>query len=200
MKIIDVEQGSLEWHKLRVGKITGSKFKSLISAKWLELLDLIASEIVTGANEDSDYVSDAMQWGIDNEQLAIDRYESETFNTCRKVGFCMSDKYPFLGFSPDRLVGDTGAVEVKCPSSKVHMKYIRQGKLPPEYTGQVLAYFTIHKELEWLDFVSYDPKNPVDIWVLRVNRDELNEKLKLVSERLEKFSIELEKTLEKFKR
>ena len=94
--------------------------------------------------------------------------------------------------SPDGYVGTNGAVEVKCPKTKTHIKYIRMGKIPNEYKEQVWCYFMVNPALQWLDFISYDPrlaKKP--IWVLRINRADIQEEIDTAWAELEKFNEKL---------
>ena len=110
----------------------------------------------------------------DHEPMAIEQYEAMTGNTVTRVGMIQSEREPMLTVSPDGLVGDDGAVEVKCPKTKTHVRYIRMGVIPVEYRPQVLQYFLVHDKLQWLDFISFDPRlERKPIWVKRVTRAEL---------------------------
>ncbi len=78
--------------------------------------------------------------------------------------------------SPDGYIGTTGAVEIKCPKTKTHVKYIRQGKIPNDYKEQIWAYFMVNPDLQWLDFVSYDPRlTKKPIWILHITRDQVQD-------------------------
>jgi len=188
MKICKVKQGSPAWHKLRIGKVTGSRLKQLMSSDNLSLLDILVAEQVTGVSEDSDYVSDDMQRGTDLEPVARKEYEKRTKKKVKLVGFAIHDDYPMFGFSPDGFVGRSGAVEFKCPNTKSHVKTIRRNTIPVQYLHQALCYFLINKSVEWLDFVSYDPRFEVKpIHIIRVTRDDLKEELEEVNEGLRKF-------------
>jgi putative phage-type endonuclease len=176
MIIHDVEQGSYEWHQIRLGKITSTRLKKVLSKDNLSLVDELIAEEETGLSDDDGFVSEDMQRGIDLEPLAIKEYESMTGNTVTRYGILQSDELPILCQSPDGYVGTDGAIEVKCPRTKTHVKYIRQGKIPNDYKEQVWCYFMVNPNLKWLDFISYDPrlvKKP--IWVLRVNREDVQD-------------------------
>lgn len=177
MIIHDVVQGSGEWHELRIGKITSSRLKRAISDKYLELIDEMIAEIEVGVDDD-DFVSDDMQRGLDLEPLAVIEYERITGVKTTVIGFVQSSELPILGHSPDRYVGKVGALEVKCPNTKNHIKYLRHDKLPTDYRPQVKTYFLCNPDLEWVDFMSYDPrlgKKPV--FIKRVERGELQAEL-----------------------
>jgi predicted phage-related endonuclease len=176
MIIHDVQQGSYEWHQLRLGKITSTRLKKLMSKDNLSLVDELIAEEETGISDDDGFVSEEMQRGIDLEPLAIKEYESVTGNTVTRYGFLQSDELPILCQSPDGYVGVDGAIEVKCPKTKTHIKYIRQGKIPNDYKEQVWTYFMVNPNLKWLDFISYDPRlTKKPIWILRVNREDVQD-------------------------
>ena len=176
MIIHDVEQGSYEWHQIRLGKITSTRLKKLMSKDNLSLVDELIAEEETGLSDDDGFVSEDMQRGIDLEPLAIKEYESVTGNTVTRYGILQSDELPILCQSPDGYVGTEGAIEVKCPRTKTHIKYIRQGKIPNDYKEQVWCYFMVNPNLKWLDFISYDPRlTKKPIWILRVNREDVQD-------------------------
>lgn len=188
MKRHRVKQGSLQWHRLRLGKVTGSRFKQMMSSDNLSLLDVMVAEQVTGQSEDSDYVSDDMQRGIDLEPLARREYEQRNKKKVQQLGFISSTTYPMFGMSPDGLVGRVGAIEIKCPSTKTHVKFLRQYKVPNEYKHQVLSAFLIHEKLEWLDFISYDPRFIVKPYhVLRILRTDWTQDIEDAQLALAKF-------------
>lgn len=189
-----VKQGSPQWFRLRIGKVTGSRFKQLMSADNLSLLDILVAEQVTGQSQDNDYVSDEMQRGTDLEPLARKEYERITKKKVKQFGFLQSKKYPLLGLSPDGLVGRSGAIEIKCPNTSNHVKAIRQKKVPAQYKGQVLLHFIVNEKLEWLDFVSYDPRFHVKpVFILRVTRDEWKDDISEAVEATEKFFAKFDK-------
>lgn len=192
MKVFEIEQRSEEWHKLRLGKITGTRLKDLFKADWLTVVDEVLAELITKQTP-SIRVNEAMQWGIDNEPLAKLEYEKLNFVEVHELGFCISDEFDFLGLSPDGFVGSDGAIEIKCPSSKTHLTYIRQDKVPSEYKYQICNYFLVNKDLEWLDFVSFDPRNSIyPIFVKRVTREELSADLVAIEKKLHEFKSKLD--------
>lgn len=194
MIIHDVQQGSYEWLQLRLGKITSTRLKKVLSKDNLSVIDELIAEEETGFGDDDTFVSEEMQRGIDMEPLAIKEYEHQTGISVDRIGFIQSSDIPMLCQSPDGYVGKTGAIEVKCPKTKTHIKYIRQGKVPNEYKEQVWTYFLVNPDLEWVDFISYDPrliKKP--IWVYRVMREDIQEDLDSTMEILKDFVSKYEK-------
>ena len=193
MIIHDVQQGSYEWHQIRLGKITSTRLKKVLSKDNLSVVDELIAEEETGFSDDDNFVSEEMQRGIDMEPLAIAEYEHQTGIKVDRIGFIQSLEIPMLCQSPDGYVGKTGAIEVKCPKTKTHIKYIRQGKIPNEYKEQVWTYFLVNPDLEWLDFISYDPrliKKP--IWIHRVMREHIQDDLTSAMNTLKDFVYKYE--------
>ena len=56
-----------------------------------------------------------MRYGKEKEIVAIQQYEHAHNVTVDGSGLLISDRYPYLGASPDGLIGDDLVVEVKCP-------------------------------------------------------------------------------------
>ena len=200
MIIHNCTQGSHEWHQLRLGKITGSRLKKMMAKDNLALIDELIAEEQVGIPDDDEFMSDEMQRGIDMEPLAIQEYSNITGHEVEHPCLIQSEDWDILCQSPDGCIkgafegGFEGAVEIKCPKTKTHIKYIRMGKIPNEYKEQVWSYFLVNPDLQWLDFVSYDPRLAVKpIWILRITREELTEELATVTAELEKFIAKLNK-------
>ena len=92
----DIPQGTEEWHLLRMGRITASKFAPIMvtprekgaefSSGAITLLLDTASEILT--NERREVFSTlAMEHGKNLEQAAREHYEVATFQKVRPGGF-----------------------------------------------------------------------------------------------------------------
>jgi len=187
----NVTQGSQEWHDLRCGKITSTRIKAAMGATYMDLLDELIAEQELGYYDQGNYLSTEMQWGTDYEPIAIAEYERRQGVTADRVGFLSSEKYPLIGLSPDSLIGKNGATEVKCPSTKKHIRTIRLGKIPVEHLPQIHFYFLIHEELEWLDFVSFDPRlERLPIFIKRITRAEID--LSEYITRIELIGVKLE--------
>lgn len=115
----------------------------------------------------------SLEWGKELEPFAIQAYEVETGNVIIQTGFVMHKTIEYCGGSPDGLIGDIGGVEVKCPKDRrIHMQTWRYG-MPEDHIPQVQGNIWING-LEWLDFISYDPRAPdkFRLYVQRIHRDE----------------------------
>jgi len=66
-------------------------------------------------------ITAAMEYGKLNEQTAIMALEKKLNLKIVKCGIFVDEEYPYLGATPDGLIGDDGIVEVKCPSSSQHL-------------------------------------------------------------------------------
>ena len=158
-----MEQGSEAWHEIRLGRFTGTRLKNLMSGKstasYKDAIIDVVTEILTGEKDDG-YVSADMERGIEMESEAADYYELITDLDTYEVGFCTFEDDNVLaeysGISPDRLIGDDGMLEIKCPKAKTLFSYIQANKLPAIYRWQVQGqlYITGRK---WCDFMAYYP-------------------------------------------
>lgn len=195
MKIINVEQGTEAWLHARLGKITGTRLKSVMGGKQAQetLIYELVAEQLSGQGEKV-WVNEAMQWGTDHEAEAVRIYEEQTGTKTESVGFCVSEEFPYLGLSPDRLIKSgkkyTGAVEVKCPTTKTFIKYMLADEVPKEYEWQVVNYFLVCDTLKKLDFVVYDPRIINEgrrVHTIKVKRKDVDNMVAEARERLVEF-------------
>jgi len=112
-----VIQGSSEWHELRCGKFTGSRFADLMamtksgpSTSRANLIMTLALERLTGTPEEG-FQNDAMRRGTELEPLARGAYEAHTGELVEQVPFVVHPDFPYVGVSPDGLLGDDGMEE-----------------------------------------------------------------------------------------
>jgi putative phage-type endonuclease len=177
MKIHDMEQGSDEWLRIRMGKVTASNFATAmakgkaggVSKTRTTLMHKLIAERLTNEPQET-YRNGAMEWGTETEPAAREYYEAVNDCDVRQIGFAEHNDY--IGCSPDGLVGEDGLLEIKCPNSATHISYILADKLPSTYKAQVQGQLWV-TERKWCDFVSYDPrvtKRPY--WTIRVSRDQ----------------------------
>ena len=174
-----IEQGSEEWLKIRLGKVTASgvadvlaKTKTGVSASRGNYLIKLAIQRVTGVVEES-YTNDAMQWGIDNEAQARVAYEVASGNFVDQIAFVDHPSIQWFGASPDGLINDDGLVEIKCPNSATHWSYIKDDGPPNKYYIQMQAQMACTNR-SWCDFVSFDPRMPERsrLFIKRVMRED----------------------------
>lgn len=141
MKILDIEQGTPQWHDARRCKITGTKLKSVMGTNDARR-SLIAELIAEEATEQSKIFRSTpeMERGTAEEIFAVREFEKRTGKIVGRIGMCVHPEYDFLALSPDGLIqSENGkyeeAVEVKCPDSKKSILYQIENKIPPLETG-----------------------------------------------------------------
>jgi hypothetical protein len=157
--IHDFEQRTPEWEAIRVGKAGGSEIIGITTpARMKTFLYVKATEVLTGKQDYSDFMSDDMQRGVDLEPVAIAEYEARNFVEIRKPGYVTNGEMKYAGISPDGLIGETGHLEVKAPRAKKHVEIIVTGKLLKEYEAQVFWAFVLMPNVQFVDFVSYCPE------------------------------------------
>lgn len=194
MKVHDLEQGTAEWHAVRLEIPTASEFSNIVtplgkpSKSQERYRNILLAEWMTGkpGGWDGDSV-----WGIRGKELepeARDFYEFDTDQTVETVGFVTRDD-GMAGASPDGLVGDFGLFEAKCPAPHTHVAYMLKGKLDQSHMPQIQGQLLICGR-DWCDIVAYNPDLPPI--TIRVERDE--KFLKTLSEQLDRF---IESLLEK---
>jgi len=186
-----IEQGTLEWFDLKIGKISGTSCQTLLTdpkgkkdtkelgtgAKQMVLKK--AAEIITGSPSVQFSGNGVTDWGNEMEPLSIQEYELNELCVVETVGFVQDGN--FKGFSPDGIVGDTGLVESKCLQPTEHLKKFLSKKIDKAHMAQMQWGLFVSGRV-WYDNIYYNPKFPegTDYFKIRVERDE---------EMIEKFKI-----------
>jgi putative phage-type endonuclease len=177
-----IEQRSAEWFAARCGKLTASEFASILdvrkdgkpTAKREAYFNQIVAELLSG-EPDVGFTAKATEWGQQWEATARAEYEIATGRLVTNAEFAIHPSVPYVGASPDGLIGSDGVLEIKCPYSKaVHIATVRAGHMPDEHTAQVQGQMWVTGR-EWADFVSFDPrfKHPQQrLFIQRVKRDQ----------------------------
>lgn len=182
---MDIEQNTPEWFRLRLGKVTGSKLKSLgvkIGVKTMGYYQLLAERLAI-EEEFIDPDETPAQRGHRLEPEAIAAFEKLYKKKVDRVGFCLSDKNSDIALSPDGFIMYRSAyrwgVEVKCLSSAKHLKVYLTQKVPTEYMHQAYQYFIVNEKLQRLHFVFYDNRLPdLPIHVIEINRSDILDEIK----------------------
>lgn len=161
MIIWNLEQKSEAWHEARCGRVTGTRFKSLVSGEttqtYKDLVTNMACEIITRKQEET-YTSADMERGVELEPVARRLYSEITGIDVKEIGFISPDENTpyaeWIGISPDGVLPDMGLLEIKCPKARTHMEYIEADRLPAEYRYQVQGQLFV-TGFEYCDFMSY---------------------------------------------
>ena len=172
----DVESMSAEHQQLRLGLVTASRFDNVITAKKRQLssqapglMYRLLAERVSGEPLEIESMSPApwMQRGLDYEDEAVRCYESLQQVETARGGF-FTDDAANIGCSPDRLVGDDGLLEIKCPLLPKQIETAITGDLA-DHVCQLQGQMLVSGRL-WTDVFSYHPRIILD--PVRVMRDE----------------------------
>ena len=187
-----IDQRTDAWFAERAGKITASRMHDVMLERDREpfksgprkgqpkpppkaLTDYayqLAAERLTGRPR-KQIKAAALQWGQDVEPAAVAAYQAETGEIVQLAGFIAHPSLPYVGASPDFLVGTDGGGEIKSPeSSEVHLETLLTG-LPPEHIEQIQGGLWVTGR-QWWDFVSFHPDFPphLRLYVQRVPRDD----------------------------
>jgi len=188
--IDNLEQGTPEWLKERMGIMTASVVKNLLTSKFavskdkkIKILALeMAAQRLTQKVVDPPRTRD-MERGHIEEDLAKLVY-NEHYNETYDVGFITNTYMGFkVGFSPDGLIGDDGFIEVKSRLPKYQVKTIYTDEVPDEYIAQIQMGFLVSGR-KWCDFIQYS--NGMPLFVKRVEPDlEIIESIKVALENFE---------------
>lgn len=172
----DVIQGTDQWLKLRMGLLTASEMKKIITPAKLGIAandeakkhyDDILGQRIDPSFRDT-YKNDDMERGHIDEDYAIEVYEGVKGVKVKYCGFVTNNgPWGTLGYSPDGLIGDDGLLEVKSKNIKLQTKLImdhiigRSGKLIPDENMLQCQTGLFVTERKWIDFVSYCNGHPM---------------------------------------
>jgi hypothetical protein len=182
--VLSCSQRSEEWHRARLGRLCASYANDFLAqnktpgdpAARKNLKVRLVLERVTGKSQESGYVSQDMQNGIDREADALALYEAQASVMLCYSGFVIHDTL-MAGWSPDGHTHDwMGFVEAKAPKPATHYETLRSGKVPLEYLRQMIHGGFWIGGAEWGDYVSYHPDFPesVQLFVKRIYRRDLD--------------------------
>jgi len=198
----DLVQGTEEWFRERLGKLTASEMKNIITPSKFEVVKGVKDgthpyiyEIV--AQRITDFVEPHyegfdMQRGKIEEVYARQIY-SENYAPASDCGFVTNDKWGFtIGYSPDALIGDEGLIEIKSRNQKHQTKTIIENVLPDEFSIQIQTALLI-TERKFCDFISYSNGMPMFVLTVLPNEEIQEAIIKAASEFEEKAKIAIEK-------
>ena len=199
--IHNAKQQTPEWFSARAGRATGSKAKDILArnkgygeaAARRDYRTQLVVERLTGQPIINDYTNADMQRGKDLEPVARGEYEAATGLIARETGFLTMSEH-MAGCSLDGDVYDfEGIVELKCPKSATHVRYLQERRLPPEHLAQVVHNMWV-SGAKWCDFCSYDDRLPAGLqfFHVRVEYFELEKEMAAYELELKKFMAEVD--------
>jgi len=199
-----IEQGTVEWHLQRLGKVTASRVSDVLSkgksgesASRKNYRTELLVQRLTGQPGES-FTNAAMEWGTQTEPLARIAYEAEIGAFVDQVAFIDHPSIVQFGCSPDGLVAEDGLIEIKCGNTATHIDWMLDGKPPTKHIPQMQCQMAVTGR-QWCDFVSFDPRLPDDLqlFVVRLERDQ--EYIEAMEAEVKKFLSEVDEMFKKLK-
>jgi hypothetical protein len=172
----DLVQGSEEWAAARMGVLTASEMKLIVTPSLkpaandkerAHVYEILAQRI-TGYVEPQ-FVSDDMLRGTADEVDARILY-AQHYAPVTDMGFITNDKWGFtIGYSPDGMVGDDGLLECKSRRAKYQVQTIIENigqdcgeTIPADYLMQCQTGLLV-SERQWIDLVSFSGGLPMAV-------------------------------------
>ena len=164
MKILNLQQGSIEWHEHRNSSIGGTRLGQVISGRDNRLIYDLLNECLNGYIPEDDYVDEDMQFGIDNEPIARELYNEKTGLGFTEVGMIKSDTSNIHHHSPDGVAevapNRYAILEIKCTmNGAIHMQRFFEG-VDAKHLPQIINAFAVSDQVESVHWVSYCPFRP----------------------------------------
>ena len=197
----ELEQGSEEWHKIRLGKFTASEALAIATVDkngdagaGLKTIcyKIVADRLSIKEYDLSDnFSNEDTERGNQLEILAINAYELRTCKKVKAVGFIqMNDN---AGCSPDGLVDDDGLVEVKCKNDVNYLRAVVDKKIDKGYIYQMQMQMLVSGR-KWCDFIDFNPNYKNGLLITRITADPvIQEEILLGIERGKRFLETIEK-------
>lgn len=183
-----------DWLIARRGKITGSSLKDIIvkrgTGKKIGFYKLIAERLAIPEGTEEN----AMDRGTRLELEALERFEKETGKKVdNSLVIWSRDDNASIAISPDGIISETEAVEVKCLASERHIQALLEDKVPDDYWEQVLQYFAVNDKLETLYFAMYDPRlYKKDFFYFTITREQVQEEVTYILDYQKQILAEVE--------
>lgn len=184
------DQRSLQWYEQRGLRLTASTFGKMFKRRALDPPETL-EKLVHAMLNPKKYSGKipALEYGIENEAAAREDYEKKTGNNVEETGFWTRADCGFIGGSPDgividRITGNRGLLEIKCPYSGRKLTIKEYAETPRtvlesngkggynlkqshEYYHQMQGCMYI-LNMSWCDFVVRTER---DIHIERIRRD-----------------------------
>ncbi len=161
----DVEQGSPEWHALRLKHVCASDaFEVMGLSKWTSRQEALERKLGIRPQKEQNYL---MERGIKLEPIARELAEDMLGNLFIP-GVYTSIEHPFMLASLDGVCIDNKMIlEVKCTNKKNH-ELAKNGKIPDYYYPQVQHQISVCN-VDQCHYFSFDGRSGV---VVVVDRDD----------------------------
>jgi len=190
VRIIEIEQGSDQWHEERATCVTGTRIQSAIGAKYSaakkkwtlgdkKVQYTLLCELVSEKQsvlEITDFQNESMMRGTELEPYSVEA-ASQTMDVKFEVcGMLQHDTLNHFKFSPDAVCYEEGVIvggyETKSKMGKKHIEYILDNEVPPEHLWQCLCPMIMDDCVKWWAFGHFDDRNEVNSLFLKVIKRE----------------------------
>lgn len=180
MKIHNIEQGTKEWFRVRMGKLTASH-ATAIAANGAGL-DTYVQDIVlnmiayNNGKERKHFQNEHTKRGHELEPYARKAFQLKTGLDVKEVGFVEFNGY--VGFSPDGIIfNKKQGAEIKCRDDAKHYKILRTGKISSATIWQIQMSMLLSGFDSWY-FISYNEDFKQSLFIKLIERDfKMQEKL-----------------------
>ena len=107
-------QRSPEWYQARHNILTSSEIASILDSNNYESAEnMLLRKCKPLSLTNTTHL--ATEWGEKYEPIAKQIFKQLTNLDVTDIGLVVSEKYPFIGASPDGVVQDGRLIEIKCP-------------------------------------------------------------------------------------
>lgn len=203
MIVKDCLQLSPEWWALKVGKISGTRFGQLISTRKNKLIYEVMNELLDEKCIQDDFISEDMQYGLDNEVTALKLYEEQEGIKTYVAGAIVSETSSIHMASPDAIADITDGYsivqEVKCTMhGDIHIKRIFEG-VDSTYIPQCINYFAVAPEIKEVHFISYCGfRTERPLHVIKLQRADFQKEIEKGLLKLAEFEANLKIMMDKY--
>lgn len=193
-----VDQGSEAWEQIRAGRFTSSEMWKIMECgkrpmtpeelkarpkkgkgsattqvpdpakmgdRGLTYINQKVAEVLTGQPKRSSYAY-PLVYGKETEPEAVEHFQKVTGLECEEIGFQAWGEH--AGGSPDRIIGGSEGLEVKCPyESENQIDYLLLNDVYdlkrnyPAFYWQVVSLMLFTDKKRW-HFCTYDPRMILD--------------------------------------
>lgn len=206
-------QNTGQWFNDRTGKLTASRMRSAKAflktkkdkepeeaSERRKLKIEILCERLTGDIVPK-YVTNEMQWGIDQEPVAKEFVSTVYDWTIKDLGFVEHPRIEFCGASPDGYIEEENAlIEIKCPTTSTMLTWlidsIDPNWLPTDHLDQMTLQSACMGGIP-VYFVAYDPRLPDKQKLLVRKFEPTAEQIADVEQHAVRFLAEVDEIFEK---
>lgn len=168
-RIVNLVQGSPEWHEYRRWKIGASDISTILGTNNFKTPYQLYQEKVDGKIP---FVTDAMRRGTLLESEARDKANEILGGNYKPICIeSISDDYMFCSLDGMDVNAEIKVIEIKCPSSLDSHALAVDDKIPNYYVAQVqMQMFVANADAAY--YVSYFPEHIIPIAIVLVKRDQ----------------------------